>query len=169
MLRRAQPTKPPALAHDARSITTALTRPRRFFGSRPGPGLCPIKLMMKVVKDAKIEMTQAEKDRALRLATLTSLDETNMDYGTMLTLVQNQIDVNMLYVLFERANTDVKYERVEFFLDVDEMYELLNKLGLGYDAKEKRWKDNAAGATKASDMQQLEFELDSLDKDSDGP
>jgi len=83
------------------------------------------------------------------LSTLPRLSA-KVSHGRLYTLANGWIDVNMLHTLFQEANTDTALERVEFFLDIDEILALLNKIGL-----EKSKAD-------------VEMELDKLDKDSDG-
>eukprot|EP00941_MAST-03F_sp_MAST-3F-sp1_P004211 g4211.t1 len=109
-----------------------------------------ISKIQKCVDDAKIGQTKKEAKRMQKLAKITSKDGETIGYSELFTLVQNKIDVNMLHKLFHDANTDVEYERVEFFLDVDEMMALLKKL----DVEMTR--------------SVFEKELVKLDKDSDG-
>ena len=106
-----------------------------------------ISKMEKVIADSKIEMSAEELRRALKLAKMTSSDGETIEYGSLMCLAMNQIDVNMLHALFNAANTDVGMERVEFFLDVDEMMALVEKLEIKIT------------------RQALEAQLDQLDKD----
>ena len=113
-------------------------------------GLMPISKLMKCLEDAKGGQTAEESSRMMKLARITAIDGENIAFNEMVTLAKNKIDVNMLHKLFNDANTDVQNERVEFFLDIDEMMALLAKLDIhmGRDA--------------------FELQLEKLDKDSDG-
>jgi len=76
--------------------------------------------------------------------------EKAINFNHVCTLACNQININMLYQLFTLANTDKSKERVEFYLDLDEMMDLFKKLELKVEKKA------------------FEEQLDKMDKDADG-
>jgi len=114
---------------------------------RKDDNLLPENLLEKVVDASRLELREGERKRLINLAKIVS---EGVPWETLYTLANGWIDVNMLHTLFEEANTDVALERVEFFLDVDEIVAIFTKIGI-----EKSKAD-------------IENELDKLDKDSDG-
>jgi len=109
--------------------------------------LLPENLLEKVVDASRLNLREGDRKRLIEMAKLVS---EGVPWETLYTLANGWIDVNMLHTLFNEANTDTAMERVEFFLDADEITALMKKLGVD--------------KTKA----QIEAELDKLDKDADG-
>eukprot|EP00941_MAST-03F_sp_MAST-3F-sp1_P004587 g4587.t1 len=114
-------------------------------------GSITIENIEKCALAAEVSLSGKDISRVNRLAALVTEGKgKHIRFDQLVTLLQNQIDVYMLYHLFDRANTNTSMERVEFFLDVDEMMALLEKLEV--PVKRKHFLD----------------QLDSMDKDADG-
>jgi len=114
---------------------------------RKEDALLPENLLEKVIDASRLDLREGERKRLINLAQIVS---EGVPWETLFTLANGWIDVNMLHTLFQEANTDTALERVEFFLDTDEILAILTKIGI-----EKSKAD-------------IESELDKLDKDSDG-
>lgn len=114
---------------------------------RKEDNLLPENLLEKVIDLSKLELRESERKRLVEMAKMVS---EGVPWETLYTLANGWIDVNMLHTLFNEANTDTALERVEFFLDADEIFALMTKIGVEKTREE------------------IDAQLDKLDKDSDG-
>jgi len=106
---------------------------RQFELNKVGKGKVskiPLNKVRKVMERAGLEMREQELNRMINLADIVCGDEDFLTWHQLENLATNKVDVNMLFQLFQFANTDTEFERVEFFLDVDEMFNLFQKIGL---------------------------------------
>jgi len=92
--------------------------------------LLPLNKVRKVLQRAKIDIREEDLSRMIALADIVCDDEDLLTFGQLKNLALNQVDVNMLHSLFQHANQDTKNERVEYFLDVDEIFNICAQLGL---------------------------------------
>jgi len=109
---------------------------RQFELHKAAKGLLPLAKVRKCLERAQIDIREKELGRMIKLADIVCDDEDLLTCGQLINLARNQVDVNMLHKLFNYANTNVKDERVEFFLDGDEIYDLFVKLGLDRSKEE---------------------------------
>ena len=80
-------------------------------------------------------LSKTELDRIMRIAPICTSAE-GLTFVQLTTIARDAFNVNMLHKLFEEANTDTKYEKVECFLDLDEICALYEKLGIPVNRKE---------------------------------
>jgi Ca2+-binding EF-hand superfamily protein len=114
-------------------------------------GTLPVASLERIIDEANIDLAPTERSRVRRVAEIVGRSSRDrLRFDQCVTLVQNQVDVRMLLSLFDEANTDVRNERVEFFLDADEMTALLKRLDIRVDRTE------------------IERRLEDMDKDADG-
>jgi len=102
----------------------------QFDMHKAAKSLLPLNKVRKVIERAKIDVREEELSRMIKLADIVCDDEDLLTFGQLKNLALNQVDVNMLHSLFQHANQDTKYERVEYFLDVDEIFNICKQLGL---------------------------------------
>jgi len=109
---------------------------RQFELHKAGKGMLPLAKVRKCIERANIIIREEELSRMIKLADIVCDDEDLLTVGQLINLARNQVDVNMLHKLFNYANTNTEMERVEFFLDTDEIYDLFQKLGLDRSKEE---------------------------------
>lgn len=103
---------------------------RQFDVNKAAKGLLPLAKVRKVLERANIQMREQDLARMIKLADIVCDDEDLLSFTQLNNLALNKVDVNMLHKLFNYANTDTEFERVEFFLDTNEVFEIFSKLGL---------------------------------------
>lgn len=104
---------------------------RQFDMHKAAKGMLPLAKVRKVLERANIEIRETDLTRMIKLADIVCDDEDLLTFGQLVNLALNQVDVNMLHKLFNYANTNTELERVEFYLDCDEVFSLFQKIGLG--------------------------------------
>jgi len=103
---------------------------RQFDMNKAAKGMLPLAKVRKVLERANIELREQDLARMIKLADIVCDDEDLLSFTQLQNLALNQVDVNMLHKLFNYANTNTQYERVEFYLDADEIYDMFSKIGL---------------------------------------
>jgi len=103
---------------------------RQFELNKAGKGLLPLAKVRRCLERAKIMIREQELGRMIKLADIVCDDEDLLTFSQLVNLSLNRVDVNMLHKLFNYANTNTELERVEFYLDSDEIFDLFTKLGL---------------------------------------
>merc|ERR1740133_846324 len=80
-------------------------------------------------------LSKTELDRIMIIAPIVTSPE-GLTLSQLNTIARDAFNVNMLHKLFEAANTgDNSMEKVECFLDADEIMALYKKLNMTIDAK----------------------------------
>ena len=106
---------------------------------KTGSSLMDCKHIPECLKEARIGEAEGlgadELGRIMRIAPICTSEE-GLTFVQLTTIARDAFNVNMLHKLFEDANTDTGWEKVECFLDEKEIMALYKKLGMSISQKE---------------------------------
>jgi hypothetical protein len=126
-----------------------------FNAMKGANGLLNVKDIEKCLHAAGIGeqdgITAEHVRKIMKIApSLVGFDRPGLTFPMICTLARNAFDVNMLHHLFEAANSNTRWEKIECFLDADEIAALYQRLGV------------------KTDRTHIENFIEGLDRDGDG-